>query len=167
MKKTVTAIFVCSVRIFPVNCLLTPNADVGLDICQARLCFMQSFFQDMGLQAGFPGKTCFCGSVTFPKRKCLVTRPKYPPYRETGVAIPLFPVVSQTIAATPRLLSLQVAYRSPKTGLTRGVSQKTLASEAYRAIGAIARNSIANRAIVGHQEKVPFGPRSNFVGFAC
>ena len=40
-----------------------------------------------------------------------------------------------------------MAYRNPKTGLTRGVSQKKLASEAYRAIGGV---GIANRAIVGH-----------------
>ena len=32
----------------------------------------------------------------------------------------------------------------------RGASQKKLASEAYRATGGIARNSIANRAFVGH-----------------
>ena len=60
-----------------------------------------------------------------------------PPYRETGVAIPLshcVSVISQTIAATPPLLSVKKAYRSPKTGLTRGVSQKKLASEAYREI---------------------------------
>ena len=48
------------------------------------------------------------------------------------------------------ILSIKVAYRNPKTDLTRGVSQKKLASEAYRAIGGVARNSIANRAIVGH-----------------
>ena len=59
-------------------------------------------------------------------------------------------MVSQTIAATPPLLSFEKAYRNPKTGLTRGVSQKKLASEAYRAIGGVARNSIANRVIVGH-----------------
>ena len=75
----------------------------------------------------------------------LVTRPKYPPHRKTGcsntpVAL-CFPVVSQTIAATPTLLSLTVAYRIPKTGLTRGASQKKLASAAYRAIGGVARNS--------------------------
>ena len=62
----------------------------------------------------------------------------------------VFSVVPQTIAATPPLLSLKMAYRSPKTGLTRGVSQKKLAPEAYRAIGGVTRNSIANRAIVGH-----------------
>ena len=60
----------------------------------------------------------------------------------------MFPVVSQIIAAKPPLLSLKMAYRNPKTGLTRGVSQKKLASEAYRAIGGVARNSIANCAIV-------------------
>ena len=39
-----------------------------------------------------------------------------------------------------------------QTGLTRGASQEKLASEAYRAIGGVgdARNSIADRAIVGH-----------------
>ena len=72
----------------------------------------------------------------------------------------MFPVVSQTIAATPPLLSLKMAYRNPKTGLTRGVSQKKLASEAYRAIGGIARNSIANRAIVGHY---PEGQRAHYL----
>ena len=49
----------------------------------------------------------------------------------------MFPLVSQTIAATPPLLSvLKMAYRNPKTDLTKGVLQKKLASEAYRAIGA-------------------------------
>ena len=47
-------------------------------------------------------------------------------------------------------LSVKMAHRNPKTDLTRGVWQKKLASEAYRAIGGVARNSIANRAIVGH-----------------
>ena len=66
-----------------------------------------------------------------------MTRPKYPPYRETGAAIPLshlFAVVSQTIAATPPLPSLKMAYRNLKTGLTRGLSREQLACEAYRAI---------------------------------
>ena len=40
-------------------------------------------------------------------------------------------------------------YRNPKTGLTRGAPQKNLTSEVYRAIGGVARNSIANRT-VGH-----------------
>ena len=69
-----------------------------------------------------------------------------PPCRKTGAAIPMLHCVSCGIAATLPLLSLKIAYRSPKTGLTRGVSQKKLASEAYRAIGGVARNSIANRA---------------------
>ena len=44
-----------------------------------------------------------------------------------------------------------MAYRNPKdTPNKRGmVSQKKLASEAYRAIGGVAQNSVANRAIVG------------------
>ena len=63
----------------------------------------------------------------------------------------MFPVVLQTIAATPPLVSLKMAYRNLKTDLTRGASQKKLASEAYRAIGGVARNSIANRATVGHK----------------
>ena len=63
-----------------------------------------------------------------------------PPNRETGVAIPLSHCVSWDIADyrcyTPRTsFRLKMAYRSPKTSLTRGVSQKKLASEAYRAIG--------------------------------
>ena len=62
-------------------------------------------------------------------------------------------MVSQTIAATPPLLSLKMAYRSPKTELTRGVSQEKLASEAYRTLGGVARNSIANRTIVGHKAR--------------
>ena len=51
-------------------------------------------------------------------------------------------MVSQTIAATPPLLPLKMAYRNSKTGLTRGVWQQKLASEAYRAIGGVARNTI-------------------------
>ena len=76
-----------------------------------------------------------------------------PPYHETGVAIPLSHSVSCGIADyrcyTPTLFH-KVAHRNPKTDLTRGVSQTKLASKAYRAIGGVARNSIANRAIVGH-----------------
>ena len=58
----------------------------------------------------------------------------------------MFPVVSQTITATPPLLSVKVAYRNPKTGLARRASQKKLASEANRATRGVARNSIGNRA---------------------
>ena len=43
-------------------------------------------------------------------------------------------MVSQAIAATAPLLSFKMAYRNPKTGLTMGVSQKKLASEADRAV---------------------------------
>ena len=84
----------------------------------------------------------------------LVTRPKFPHYRETRATIPLShcvaAVVSQAIAATPPLLSVKMAYRSPKTDLTRRISQKKLASEAYGAIGGIAQNSISNRALLRH-----------------
>ena len=53
----------------------------------------------------------------------------------------------QTIAATPPNFSVKMAFRNPKTGLKgEGVSQKKLASEAYRSIGGTAWNSIANGA---------------------
>ena len=85
--------------------------------------------------------------------KNLSDRPKYPPYRETSVAIPLSHYVSCGIADyrcyTPTSFCKQGLSRS-KTDPTRGVSQKKLASEAYRAVGGVARNSIASRAIVGH-----------------
>ena len=55
----------------------------------------------------------------------------------------LFPVVSQTIAATPRL-------SQSKDRPNKGASLKKLASEPYRVIGDVARNSIANGAVVGH-----------------
>ena len=86
-------------------------------------------------------------------RTSLVTRPKYPPYRETGVAVPLSHCVSCGIADyrcyTPTCFCKNGLSR-PKADLTRRVSQEGVASEAYRAIGGVARNSIANRAIVGH-----------------
>ena len=47
-------------------------------------------------------------------------------------------------------MAVKVACRSPKTGLTRGVSQKKLAPEAYRAVGGVVRNCATNRAILGH-----------------
>ena len=83
----------------------------------------------------------------------LVTRPKSPlPYRETAVAIPLAHCVSCGITDygcyTPTS-SRKVVSRSPKTGLGRRISQKKLASKAYRATGDVAQNIIANRAIVG------------------
>ena len=91
------------------------------------------------------------GVGAFARLQCLVTRLKYPPIVRQVQQYPcrtVFLVASQAIAATPPLLSVKVAYHCPKTGLTRGASQKKLASEAYRAIGGVARNSIANRAAV-------------------
>ena len=84
----------------------------------------------------------------------LVTRPKYPPpYRETSVAIPLSHCVSCGIADyrcyTPTSVHKSGLSQS-KDRPNKGVWQKKLASEAYRAIGGVARNSIANRAIAGH-----------------
>ena len=43
-----------------------------------------------------------------------------------------------------------MAYRNRRTALTKGAPQKNLASEAYHAKRGVARNSIADRAIVGH-----------------
>ena len=63
----------------------------------------------------------------------------------------MFPVVSETIAATSPLLSVKMLDRNPNTGLGRRALEKGLASEAYRAIGGVAGNGIANCAIVGHQ----------------
>ena len=52
----------------------------------------------------------------------------------------VFSVVSQTIAGTPPLLSVKMAYRKPKTGFGGEVSQKKLVPgpEDYRDIGGIA-----------------------------
>ena len=55
----------------------------------------------------------------------------------------------------PPLLSVEMVYRNPKTDLTRGVSQKRPPSEAYRATGRVARNSITNNAILGSQHPSP------------
>ena len=81
------------------------------------------------------------------------TRTTHPPYRETGVAKPLSHCVSCGIADyrcyTPTSFCKNGLSQS-KLDLTRGVSQKELGSEAYRATGGVARNSIANRAPVGH-----------------
>ena len=63
-----------------------------------------------------------------------------PPYRETSIAIPLSHCVSGGIADyrcyTPASFLKKMAYLSPKTDLTRValLSQRKLASEAYRAI---------------------------------
>ena len=48
----------------------------------------------------------------------------------------------------PHFFPYKKAYGSPKTDPTRGLLQKKLASEAYRARGGVARNSIANCAKV-------------------
>ena len=61
-----------------------------------------------------------------------------------------FPVISQTIATTPPLLSVKSGLSQSKDRPNKGASQKILASEAYYAMGGVARNSIADRAIVGH-----------------
>ena len=64
-----------------------------------------------------------------------------PPSRDKCSNTPVawvFSKVSQTIAATPPLLSVYVAHRSPKAELGGRVSQKKLAPKAYRAIGGIA-----------------------------
>ena len=85
---------------------------------------------------------------------CWLGHPVRSGHRETGVAISLSHCVSYGIADyccyTPTSFRIKMAYRNPKTDLSRGLSQKKLASEDYRAIGGVARNSIANRALVGH-----------------
>ena len=76
-----------------------------------------------------------------------------PPFRLSRPCRTVFHVVSQTIAATPPLLSIKMVYRNPKTGLGRRASQKKLSSEAYCAIGGVARNSVANRAKVSRERR--------------
>ena len=99
-------------------------------------------------------------SMVIPKTKFMyvpfsgkVSRLKYPPYCETGVAIPLSHCVSCDIADycsyTPTSF-LKNGLSQSKERANKGASQEKLASKAYRAIGGIARNSIANRTIVGH-----------------
>ena len=84
----------------------------------------------------------FNKSTSYKQEGLLVTRLKKqpPPSRDrcsnTPVALTIvFCVVSQTIAATPPLLSLlKVAHRNPKTDLTRGViAEEAGAPEAHRA----------------------------------
>ena len=92
-----------------------------------------------------------------PVRELLVTRPKYPPpppYQETGVAMPLSHCVFGGIAYyrcyTPtsfRKCGLSQSKDRPNKG---GIAEEACPPEAYRARGGVARNSIANRAIVGH-----------------
>ena len=81
-----------------------------------------------------------------------VTRPRYAPLsRDRCSTIPLSHCVSCGIADyrcyTPTCSSKSGLSRS-KDRPNKRVSQTKLVSEAYRAIGGVARNSIANRAIV-------------------
>ena len=71
----------------------------------------------------------------------IVTRPKYPPHRKMGVAMPLSNVFlwyRRLSLLRPPVHFVRMAYRNSKTGLGGGVSQKKLVSEAYRATGGIA-----------------------------
>ena len=47
-----------------------------------------------------------------------------------------------------------------------GIAEKKLASEAYRALGGVARTSAANRAIVGHHKDLVYLP-SFLTGQEC
>ena len=87
----------------------------------------------------------------------LLTRPKKPIARHLShdSCRTVFSVVSQTIAATPPLLSVQKWPRAIQRRALEGGIAERIASEAYRAIGGIAWNSIANRAEVGHQANDP------------
>ena len=91
--------------------------------------------------------------LKFTRPKYLVTRPKYPPTPIARQVLQypcrtVFPVVSQTI--TPTVFLKKGLSQSKDSLSKRWVSQKKLASEAYRAAAGVARNSIANRAFVGH-----------------
>ena len=83
----------------------------------------------------------------------LVTRPKYPPYREAGVAIPLSHCVSYGIADhrcyAPTSFHKNGLSQS-KDRPNKGVSQKKLASKAYRA-------KIAQKTQNGPIAKPPWG----------
>ena len=78
-----------------------------------------------------------------------MTRPNPPPSRDRCRHCVSCGITDYR-CCTPTSFLKKMAYRNPKTGLTRGASQNKLASEAYRAIGVVARNSLANRAIMGH-----------------
>ena len=74
-----------------------------------------------------------------------------PPYRETGVAIPLSHCVSCGIADyrcyTPTSFRKNGLSQSKDRPNKRGIAEKACA---YHPILGVARNSIANRAIVKH-----------------
>ena len=74
----------------------------------------------------------------------------------------MFPVVSQTIAATPPLLSFKNGLSQGKDRPWKeGIAEKTLKPIAL--YGRAARNSIANRAIVGQE----LGDDQGVVGMCC
>ena len=84
----------------------------------------------------------------------LVTRPKYPPISRnrcsiTPVAL-CFLWYRRLSLLHPTTSFFEEGLSQSKDRANKGVSQKKLAYEAYRAIGGVARNSTANRAIVGH-----------------
>ena len=60
----------------------------------------------------------------------------------------VFSVVSQTLAATPLLLSVKMAYRNPRQALERGHCRKKFTSEAYRDMGLSRYGGIVSHEIV-------------------
>ena len=89
-------------------------------------------------------RKCKWGEQRWPDRNT-------PPYRETSVAVPLSHCVSsEALAATPPLRVRRNGLSRSQDRPNKGASQKNLASEAYRAKGGVARDSIANRAVGGH-----------------
>ena len=89
-------------------------------------------------------------SIAFKKLQGLSDPTGIPPLsRDRCLRIPLSPlcfhVVSQTIAATPPLLSLKMAWSQSKDRPNKGIyAGLSLPLTAYRAIGGVARNSITN-----------------------
>ena len=92
-----------------------------------------------------------------PLKRALNTALHLTHVRERKLAVPPF-----RLFRPPPLLSVSMAYRSPRTDLRRGVSQKKLAPEAYRALGGVARNSVASRAIVGHCGAIASPPPESY-----
>ena len=100
------------------------NTEVDLPLLQAA----STLPLLAGEQTQCNNMTCFlCDPAEIP-----------PPIASHLTPVALFPVVSQTIAAAPPLLPVRLAYRNSKTGFGGRVSQKELASEAYRPKGGIA-----------------------------